>query len=622
MAAAVLVAVGIGPASATPVAGEGTDATRPVVVVLVRDLTWRTAPPLLDRFAKASLSMRSARPKSQAEDTYLTLGKGNRSAALPDGAGVGGVEATLDGGLRLTDWRGLQDRDAGLHFGGPLGSVGEALRTSGRRWAVASDDVGAAAVAANADGIVPRAYPGTIDGIRSAVHARPDAVVAAVPAARLPEVLQLLDPMCTLVVSASTPADNRHLGVLAASRRCGLGTSGLASPSTHQPHLATLPDVSATFLSLVGVPGPASLGGAPVTSTDDVGRGALVDRDRKAWTADRARTGFVWLFIALHAVGAVAVIRAPRTRGVVCATLLSIPAASFLMTLVPWWRAGVWAGALVGATLTALIAVGGTLLIRRDATLGVGILAALAAAVVGVDALFASPLQIDAPFGNSPIGAGRFFGVGNIGSGILVAGLLVSGGLAIERWGRGAVRWVALASAVGTVLGGAPQFGADVGGVLYAVPAYGVLLLGATRPRLQVRHVVVLGCAALLAVALFAAVDLVRDAGSQTHLGKGLAGQGLGDEVVRKATLAVRTVLMPMAILVAIAAAVLLSARFSLGPRPALRVASSALVTAAVLGSLLNDSGMIVAASVVAIAWPAGVAIASQSHQPYGASVG
>ncbi|MGI8806963.1 MAG: hypothetical protein ACR2KK_03810 [Acidimicrobiales bacterium] len=398
------------------------------------------------------------------------------------------MDASADGGLQLADWKRLQDRDGDLRFGGPLGTVGEALRTSGRRLALASDDKAVAAVAANASGTVARAYPGTSDGIRSAFQAQPDVIVVAVSAARLPEVLGLLDPACTVVVSASTGGENRHLGVFAASPRCGLGIAGLASPSTHHPHLATLPDVSATVLTLADVARPAALGGSAVTATADVSRATLVERDRRAWTGDRARTGLVWLFIVFHALGAIAVVRAPKARSAVCATLLSIPAASFLMMLVPWWRVGIWAGVLVGAGLTVVLAVGATVLLRRKPALGVGVLAGLTAAVVGLDALLASPLQIDAPFGNSPIGAGRFFGVGNIGSAFLVSGLLVGGGLAIERWGRRGMRWTAVAMAAGTVAGGAPQFGADVGGVLFAVPAYGVLLLGARRPRLTIRQ--------------------------------------------------------------------------------------------------------------------------------------
>ena len=233
-----------------------------------------------------------------------------------------------------------------------------------------------------------------------------------------------------------------------------------------------------------------------------------------------------------------------------------------------------------------------------------------------MDAFFGSPLQVDAPFGNSPVVAGRFFGVGNIGSGFLAAGLVVAGALAIDRWGRRAVPWVATALAAGVVAGGAPQFGADVGGVLFAVPAYGLVLLGARRARVTLRHLLLLGAAAALALGLFVAVDLARDAGSQTHLAKSVGGDGLGDEIARKATRAVATVKAPMANLVLIAAGALGLTRWSPGPRPALRFGAYAVLAAAVLGSVLNDSGLNVAAAVLAVAWPAAVAIADADPAP------
>src|SRR4051794_41716232 len=64
--------------------GESTRGT--VALVVVPDLTWSNAPPALDGYAKASLSMRNAPRRSGAGDTYLTLGKGARSST-PAGAG-------------------------------------------------------------------------------------------------------------------------------------------------------------------------------------------------------------------------------------------------------------------------------------------------------------------------------------------------------------------------------------------------------------------------------------------------------------------------------------------------------------------------------------------------------
>lgn len=601
--------------SAPPASAAPARPSRAVALVMVRNLTWSTAPVTLDGFAKASVSMRSVEPRATAADVYLTLGKGSRAAGLDD-LGVGAVELPPGGGLRLMDWPDLQERNHASGFPGTLGTVGRALFEAGHQWSLVTSDPEAAAVAVTPAGVVPSSYPGTATGLETALVTQPDALFVASSPVALPRVLDRLTGRCTLVVSASTPAENRHLGVFAAAPSCGLGVGGLTSASTHQDHLVTLPDITRTFLELVGAEGPASAPGHAARPTHDVDRIRLVERDRRTWTADAARPGLVWLFIALHAAGAAAVIRWPRARPVVCCTLLAVPAASLLVMLVPWWRGGAAAALLVGAVVTAALAVPACALLRRDRMLGVGALAAVTAGVVAVDAIFGSPLQVDAPFGNSPVVGARFFGVGNIGSGFLVAGLLVAGGLALDRWGRRASPFVWAALVVGAIAGGAPQFGADVGGVLFAVPAYGLLLLGVGTERLGLRHVALLGGAAVVAVALFAAVDLVRDVGEQTHLAKALGEQGLAHEVFRKARLAARTVRNPMGLVVAIALAVLALTRYSPGPRPAIRYTSYAVVAAAALGSLLNDSGVIVAAAVGAVAWPAGVLVASDSREP------
>src|SRR5215212_4932356 len=236
--------------------GEATPGT--VALVVVPDLSWSNAPPVLDGYAKANLSMRNAPRRSSAGDTYLTLGKGARSST-PAGAGP-------------FDWVALRAHDAGLRQSGALGTLGQALQEGGRRSALVTDDVQAAPMAATATGTLPPAYPGTGDGVRRAVQDQPHALFVAVPYWRLPETIELLNGVCTLVVSGSTPAANRNLGVLAASNRCELGTAGLASPSTHRTHLATLPDVSATFLDLLAVPVPASMTGGPVTPAAAVDR--------------------------------------------------------------------------------------------------------------------------------------------------------------------------------------------------------------------------------------------------------------------------------------------------------------------------------------------------------------
>ena len=170
----------------------------------------------------------------------------------------------------------LQDHDRGLRYGGRLGSVGGALRDAGRRWALVADDGEAAVATVDPDGTLPPTFPGSPAGLEAALGTAPDALFVSVPTADVAVVLRLLDQVCTLVASASTPDESRHLGVLAASPACGLGRGGLGSPSTHDSHLATLPDVSRTFLHLARVPAPSTVGGGVVTPTSVVSREDLV----------------------------------------------------------------------------------------------------------------------------------------------------------------------------------------------------------------------------------------------------------------------------------------------------------------------------------------------------------
>ncbi len=609
---AVLLAVPHGPS-----AGAATAPPGPVSLVLVDELTWADAPPELEGFAKANLSMRSASDRSGAADTYLTLGKGGRSAGL-GAAGVGRVEP-LDGGLRLVDWPELVRRDRSLHYGGALGSLGHAVEGAGGRLTLVAPSSGlaAAAAAADGDGEVRSFLPWSADAVGSARRSG-DHLVVAVDGPDLGSALGALDGSCTLVASASTPDGNRHLGVLAASPECGLGRDGLVSESTHRDGLATLPDVTRTFLGLAGAGATV-----PLTATAAVGRQALVDADARTRAADLARTPLVWLFVLLHLAGAVVAVRRPAARPAVACALLAVPSAAFLVMVVPWWRWGPWVAVAAGGAMSAALAVGGSVLCRRDVRAGVGVLAALGAAVVAVDALFGGPLEIDAPFGNSTVGAGRFFGVGNIGSGVLVAGLVVAGGLALDAWGRRALPGVVVALGAGVAVLGAPWFGADAGGIVYGGLAGGVLVVGFVRGRVGARWLAALAVAAVLTAVVFALADLVGGSGPATHLGRAVAGDSVVDLAVRKGSRALGSVTNPMALIVVIGAVALaVVRRHRMWPSPALRATGWALLTAAVAGSVLNDSGVIVGAAVVAVAWPTLVAVgvARPTVAPVGAT--
>jgi len=488
--------------------------------------------------------------------------------------------------------------------------MGQALTAADRRWALVSGPstvAAAAAAVADAHGVVPRAADGGAPAVNRALADGADAVVVAVPAAEVPAVVRAAESACVVVASVSSPDADRHLGVLAASLPCRLGRAGLSSPSTQQAHLATLDDVAPTFLSRLDIPKPALMDGLVVRPSGSVSTTDLVDRDRRSFTADRMRTPLVWAFIALSALGAAIAAGWRRARSPVAWVLLAVPPASFLVMAVPWWR---WGGAgvlLVGSALVTGLAGAAAIVGRRNVRLGVGALAVVTVAVVGIDAVFGGRLEIDAPFGNSPITAGRFYGVGNIGSGFLMAGLIVAVGLAFERWGRRAtVPGVAVLTA-GVVVGGAPWYGADVGGVLASVPAYGTLL--AARRRLSVRLLIGLGAVTLAVLVVFVAADLARPVAARTHLGRVISDGSLVDEIVRKAGRALETIKSPLSLVILIGTGTVVAVRPRLATHPGLVAMTWALIVAGVVGSMVNDSGLIVGAAVTAIAWPALVAV-------------
>ena len=585
----------------------------PAVLVVVPDLKWADAPPMLATWARANLSLRSARLRTGAADGYLSLGKGRRSAT-PTTSGIGPVVPS-DGGLRLADWERLRDHDRSLRQGGELGTLGHALSAWGEPWTFVGSDLRAAAVVADRRGVVARAAPGGSAEVGRAMAGGARAVVASARPDEVPAVVAAAGDTCVVVASVSSPDDNRHLGVLAASPPCGLGRGGLWSPSTHQGDLATLYDVGVTFLDRLGAPRPPGTSGGVVRPSSPVSVDTLVDRDRRAATSDRLRTPLSWVFVVLTALGAAVALRWRRSRPPVAWALLAVPPASFLVMAVPWWRWGGWGLLAAGTVATGGLAVGAAVVGRRDVALGVGVLVVVTAAVVGIDGALGGDLEIDAPFGSSAIGAGRFYGIGNIGSGFLVAAVVVAAGLALERFGRRALAPSAAGMGGALVVGAGPWFGADVGGVLAGVPTFGTLLLSWRRGKPALRVLVPVVLATVVVLALFVVADLTRPAASRTHLGRAVANSDLIDDVARKGRRALATVAHPLALVVLLGAGAVAEARLPLRDRPARAATAWALVVAAVLGSAVNDSGLLVGAAVTAVGWPALLALDAEDHR-------
>jgi hypothetical protein len=225
----------------------------------------------------------------------------------------------------------------------------------------------------------------------------------------------------------------------------------LDSASTRQPGLTQLTDLTPTVLRWRGQPVPAGVVGSQLQRAD---RGslpgeirALVGQDTSAQVY-RATFGWFFAIFVLAEVlffGLLALLMrgrhgAGRRRGWAVARVAgvlagSVPAGSFLASLVPWWTLPhpailLYFMTAAWAVVVAAIALAGPW--RRDPLGPPGVVAALTLAIVGLDVMTGSRLQLGTPFGLSVLLGGRFYGEDNNTVGIYgAAGILCGAWLAV-----------------------------------------------------------------------------------------------------------------------------------------------------------------------------------------------
>ncbi len=443
----------------------------------------------------------------------------------------------------------------------------------------------------------------------------------------------------------------------------GFADGLLTSTSTRQPGIVTLTDLTPTVAGWLGRAVPGGTVGAQIgrTSRGDLAATvqALLDRDaaEQVWLATHG-----WFFVGYAAADALAFglpallfwgpaeerrrarARCWRVAGVLAA---AVPLGSYLANLVPWWQ---WAhpvwwlyGMAVACTLAvAALALALAGLWRRDPLGPFGVICLATLAVLGVDAMTGSRLQLEAPFGLSLLVSGRYYGIGNDVLGVYCVSALVA-----AAWlGRLLPRppwmhrppWLPVLAASGiglfaVIAAGWPGFGAKVGAVIALVPCLLLLLIalagGRSGAGIRVgwRWAVPIALSGLALFAVFALISYfvpavgVSDIG--TFAGNLLHGEG-GGVLERKVSSNVGTLtvgvvrwLIPVA---AVAAGVALwrpsSLRLRTLPRafeaaPALQTVAWLCWLVLVIGWLADDSGVIVPAAALPFAVPLVVSMAA-----------
>ncbi len=593
-----------------PVAQRG-----PLVVVSMPGLSWTDVSPrrtptlwaLAQRGAVAALTTRIYGARSCPNQSWLTFSAGRRAALAhvgggsPPGVAPGPCpeppvpQARQGGTVAFPYWASWRHdaltRAPPAHIGRlatALGAQGQCVAAAGER---------AALGAADEQGVVARYTPRT---------ARVDLTACPVTFVSLPgprdgslaALVRRLPADATIVVAGladGAAPTTLHTVVVAGP---GVPHGRLSSLSTRQPGFLQTTDLSALVLARLGAAAPVlPEGRAPVVqpATGATGPVSQVTGLTRELNLEQP---FVPIFFALFLGGAALAVviglvwwwlahrdrdtrDASRTRqrlprwwfAIVGALCASMPMATFVAGLVPWWRAGHPRLALSLVVVAVSVVLTGLALLgpwRRWVGGPTAFLLTATLFVIGEDVVHGSGLQLTSLMGLQPVYGGRYFGMGNVGYAVyatsaLLLAALVAGRIIDSGHRRVAGTVVALLGLAAVFVDGYPSWGADGGGPVALIPAFAYLALSAAGVSLTWRRLLVIAGATVAVVGGFAVLDYLRPPPYRTHLGDFVAqlrhtGQptGLENIVTQNWTMLTSTwlnvgvVLLLIAILVAL----------------------------------------------------------------------
>lgn len=434
------------------------------------------------------------------------------------------------------------------------------------------------------------------------------------------DLAERLGPRTALIVVGVTPPTSTWQLTPMIIAGAGIPAGHLKSPSTHRRDLVTITDVAPTALSLLGVTEPASMSGHVLRvrpgATDLSRMREFDDMLVSRRSTDQPMTlVFILVQSALYAAGVLLLMagRLSTRRG--SALLFAVLTCAAWPMATFWIRAsltlsslGLWTA--VSTWLIAAVVAAVACRFRRhplDPLLVV--CGAMVVTIVG-DLSTGAHLQYGSFFGYAPNKGTRFTGIGNAAFALLAAATVVVCTALVSRardraWGW----WGAAMVAVAVVAAdGAPWMGADVGGILSLVPVLGLLMWTLSGRSVKWRTVGYAALGACVALAIAVGLDSLRAPDQRTHVSRFFLNIGdwsmVRDTVSEKWSMNMRLLrqsawawLVP--ITVALSLVALTVGRLwqrALPPGSPQRSGAIATLVLALVGWLLNDSGIVVVA--------------------------
>jgi len=400
----------------------------------------------------------------------------------------------------------------------------------------------------------------------------------------------------------------------------GIEAGGLTSSTTGRDGYLQLVDLTATALAVIGADVPGPVAGAPVTVLPDPDQTAAsaVASGIDETAAASAVADVSWPFyVTLSAVGCVMVAAAvwllcgtDRYRGLartICIAVAAMPVAGVAAGIPPWWRSDHQAlvfWALIGAGV-AVITVAASLPWTRRGLRPTLIVAGAGAALIAVDQVSGATWPLHTPMGYTAQAGARFTGLGNYAFSVFAAAVILL--VAFWPWKGRARVWGPIALGVcAVVIVGAPNLGRDMGGTLTLVAAGILTCLKLWGRRLSLGAIALAGGIALAVFAIGGFLDYLRPEADQTHLGRFVASvlDGSASQIlIRKADASIGTIgnALTWISLAAVIGAVIIWRRRAPIRSNEVGAAVIGLSAVALIGALVNDSGIAIPGFTVAL---------------------
>ena len=441
--------------------------------------------------------------------------------------------------------------------------------------------------------------------------------------ALLAETVETSDENTLLIVVGVTPPTKEWELTPMIAWGAGVVQGHLHSPSTRRADLVTLTDLSPTILSALGVEIPNQMIGSPLRfreGTADIAY--LREINDVAVGREHIYYPMALTFIVVQALSYILIVlllatqqglrgAAPFLRHLVV-TFAAWPLATFVVRAIPGAMELKSGTHLLTWFVAALIAVTANRM-RRHPLGGFGTVAGLTVGIMVSDLALGAPLQMSSILGYSPHTAARFTGIGNTAYAILGASTIIWSVVHVELSPRRreAVATVAAVLLVVLIADGAPWLGADVGGILSLLPVFGLTLYSLTGRKLNWKVVGFAALATVFGLGLALGADMMRAEESRTHLARFFTDTIADSEtfwttISRKWATNIRvfqrsiwTWMVPVMALLLVYVLVIARGWKRLLPHGSARRAGVlGALAAGVLGWLLNDSGVVVAALV------------------------